>query len=385
MNSKLVMPSADPPGRKTSPTRISPRIIAWEITRRCELNCRHCRGAARDCEYADEFSTEECLKTVDALAAFSKPMIILTGGEPLMRPDIFEVARYATEHGCRVVLATCGHLLTAETVVTLKSSGVMAVSVSLDAATAEAHDAFRGIPGAYKKTLAGLELLKQADVPFQINITVSKLNVAELPQILDKAIALGAATVDFFFLVPTGRGSEIADLAVAPGERDRALEWIAAQAQTAPIRVKTTCAPQYKKFLNFEPETSQLETFSTRNSKLVMPSADPPGRKTPQLETRHAFGRSAGAGNSPTQNVPRETPFRGCMGGRGFVFISHTGILQPCGFLDLPCGDLRAAGFDFETLYRNAEVFKNMRTLNPFAGCPARAYARTGDYMRDES
>ncbi|MFA6173472.1 MAG: radical SAM protein [Kiritimatiellales bacterium] len=311
----------------------NPSIIAWEITRRCELKCRHCRGAARDCDYAGEFSPGECFKTVDALAAFSKPMIILTGGEPLMRADIFDVARYAAEKGCRVVLATCGHLLTPAVAAKLKDSGVMAVSVSLDAATAAAHNAFRGVEGAYEKTLAGLNHLKAAGIPFQINTTVSKLNVSELPELLAQAIALGAATVDFFFLVPTGRGSGIAGLALTPAERDRALEWIAAQTKTAPVRVKTTCAPQYKNFITAE----------------------------------------SGA------------PFLGCMGGRGFVFISHTGILQPCGFLDLPCGDLRAAGFDFETLYRDAAVFKNMRTLNPFAGCPARAYARCGDYMKEES
>jgi MoaA/NifB/PqqE/SkfB family radical SAM enzyme len=385
-------------------------IIAWEITRRCALACKHCRGAARDCDYADEFSTDECFKTVDALAAFSKPMIILTGGEPLMRADIFEVARYATDKGCRVVLATCGHLLTTEIAAKLKASGVMAVSVSLDAAIAEAHNAFRGVEGAYEKTLAGLELLKQAGIPFQINTTVSKLNVGELPELLAQAIKLGAATIDFFFLVPTGRGSEIAGLALDPAARDRALEWIAGQAQTAPIRVKTTCAPQYKRFLNEECQRSEglkakvdtdsvscnssasgrsaeggkLETSSTRNSPTPNSSCLRQirrGGKLSQLETRHASGRSAGAENSPTRNPP----FRGCMGGRGFVFISHTGILQTCGFLDLPCGDLRGADFDFETLYKNSRVFKNMRTLNPFAGCPARAYARTGDYMGAES
>ncbi len=324
-----------------SAPKINPRIVAWEITRRCELKCRHCRGAARACDYAGEFSTAECCKTIDALAAFSRPMIILTGGEPLMREDIFMVARYAAEKGCRVVMATCGHLLTPQIARKLKVSGVVAVSVSLDAATAEAHDLFRGIPGAYSKTLAGIDMLKAEGIPFQINTTVSKLNVDDLPKILEKTIMLGAATMDFFFLVPTGRGSEIADLALDAAERDRALEWIAAAAKTAPIRVKTTCAPQYKKFVSSEPGTLNSER-------------------------------------------PRNAPFRGCMGGRGFVFISHTGILQTCGFLDLPCGDLRDAGFDFEKLYRESEVFNNMRTLNPFAGCPARAYAKTGDYMENE-
>jgi MoaA/NifB/PqqE/SkfB family radical SAM enzyme len=249
-----------------------------------------------------------------------------------MRSDIFDVARHATEKGCRVVLATCGHLLSPDIAKRLKESGVMAVSVSLDSASAELHDDFRGVPGAFEKTLAGLEFLKGADIPFQINTTVSKINVRELPAILSRAIDLGASTLDLFFLVPTGRGSEIADLELDPEQRDQTLGWIADQAQTSPIRIKTTCAPQYKKFIK----------------------------------------------NQPSQ------PFRGCMGGRGFVFISNTGILQPCGFLDLPCGDLREAGFDFWELYRGSDVFKNMRRLNPFAGCPARAYARTGDYMESE-
>ncbi len=311
---------------------MTPTIIAWELTRRCGLQCRHCRGAARDCDCADELTPAECLRTVESLAGFTDPMIILTGGEPLMRRDVFDLARHATGRGCRVVLATCGHLLTPEVAGRLKQSGVMAVSVSLDSASPELHDDFRGVRGAFEKTLAGLAVLKNAGLPFQINTTVSKINVDELPAILSKAVELGASTLDLFFLVPTGRGSEIADMQLHPDQRDRTLQWIAGQARTAPIRIKTTCAPQYGKFI-----------------------ADPSSQ-----------------------------PFRGCMGGRGFVFISHTGILQPCGFLDLPCGDLRAAGFDVAALYRGSEVFQNLRRLNPFAGCPARAHARTGDYMERE-
>ena len=315
-------------------------IVAWEVTRRCALACRHCRGAARDCEYSGELATAECFKVIDALAAFARPMIILTGGEPLMRHDIFELARYATAQGCRVVLATCGHLLTAEIAGQLQAAGVMAVSLSLDAATAAAHDAFRGIPGAYDKTIAAVDHLKAVGIPFQINTTVSTLNAGELPQILDQAIALGAATMDFFFLVPTGRGSVMSQLALEPDARDRVLAWIADQARVAPIRIKTTCAPQYRKYITQEAQ--------------------------------------------PDTSSAQKHPFRGCMGGRGFVFISHTGILQPCGFLDLPCGDLRAADFDFGKCYRESEVFRNMRTLDPFAGCPARAHARTGNYLAEE-
>lgn len=301
-----------------------PQIIAWELTRRCAFRCRHCRGSAHDMDYAGELSTDECRKTIDALARLSRPMIILTGGEPLMREDVYDIAEYATAGGCRVVLAACGHLLSMDAVARLKAGGVMAVSVSLDAASAEAHDAFRGVAGAYEQARRGLECLKAAGLPFQINTTVSKLNVEVLPRILEQAVAAGAAAMDFFFLVPAGRGAGLTDLALAPDERDKVLRWIAEMEHQAPLRVKTTCAPLFNKFR--------------------LPSGS--GRPAP--------------------------PFRGCMGGRGFVFISHTGMLQPCGFLNLPCGSLRASAFDFARLYDASEVFAKMRRLNPFDECPAR-------------
>lgn len=309
---------------------MTPMIVAWEITRRCGLQCQHCRAASNDRDYAHELTTEECYRTVDAIVRLSKPMLILTGGEPLRRGDVYQIARYATDKGLRVVMATCGHLLTREVVEQLQASGVLAISVSLDAATAAAHDAFRGVAGSYGNTIAGLAHWKAAGLPFQINTTVSRLNAHELPLILDNAIALGATAMDFFFLVPTGRGKDIAEYALSPEARDQALAWIAKQERAAPIRVRVTCAPQFKHFrLPAKPRTPLI-------------------------------------------------PFRGCMGGRGFVFISHTGVLQPCGFLDASCGDLRSVDFDFGCLYREAAVFRKMRSVDPFGECPARVYARSG-------
>ncbi len=309
-----------------------PQIIAWEITRRCGLKCRHCRGAARDRDYAGEFSTAECLRTIDAIVRVATPMIILTGGEPLMRDDVCDVAAYATRCGCRVVLATCGHRLTPRLVAALQESGVLAMSVSLDGVSAQAHDAFRGVPGAYEKTLEGVRCLREAGMPFQINVTVSSLTVNDLPRMLEQAVELGAAAMDFFFLVPTGRGAGISALALAPAARDKALAWIAGQEHSAPLRIRTTCAPQYRRF------------------------------------------RKPAVAGEPAR------PFRGCMGGRGFVFLSHTGILQPCGFLDVPCGDLRAAGFDFGGLYENSDGFTRIRARDPFDECAAREYALDGDW-----
>ncbi len=309
---------------------MKPTIIAWELTRRCTLQCRHCRGAAMDSGYEQELRAEECLRTVAAITRFCQPMFILTGGEPLLRPDVFDLAATITSHGCRVVLATCGHTLTEPVVAKLQASGVMAISVSLDAATAEAHDAFRGVPGAFEKTLAGLTVARTAGLPFQINTTVCTRNVQQVPEILAHAIKLGAMAIDFFFLVPTGRGAQMSDEVLAPQARDKVLRWIARQEQEAPIRVRTTCMPEF----------------------------------------RHV--------RLPAKPGVSQPPFQGCMGGRGFVFISHTGILQPCGFLDVACGDLRSADFAFAHLYQTSPVFQRMRALDPFAGCPARDHACSG-------
>jgi len=203
-----------------------PRVIAWETTRRCSLRCKHCRGSARDENYGGELTTDECLKVIDSIAAFAKPILILTGGEPMARDDIYQLARHATDVGMRVVMAPCGHLITPETARQLKESGVMAISISIDGATAEAHDAFRGVPGAYERTIQGLQYAIDAGIPFQINTTVTKENVDDLPAIHDLAVSLGAAKFDVFFLVPTGRGSALRDLALSPTESEKALKWV---------------------------------------------------------------------------------------------------------------------------------------------------------------
>ena len=208
------MPAAHPgpeprPSHATGasgPKEYVPRLIAWEVTRFCLLHCKHCRGAAQQAAYAGELSTDECRKVLDNVASFARPIIILTGGEPMSRPDIYEIASYAHGLGLRVVMAPCGVLLNDETVARIVRSGISAVSISIDGASAESHDAFRGVKGAFDACMRGIEAVKRAGLRFQINTTVSRHNVAELPAILDLATRLGAATFNPFLLVPTGRG-----------------------------------------------------------------------------------------------------------------------------------------------------------------------------------
>jgi len=341
----------------------APKVIAWELTRRCMLKCKHCRGAAKDYDYSGEFSTDECKKVIDSISSFCKPILIMTGGEPMMRDDIFELSAYASSLGITPVLAPCGHLIDKKMAKKIKESGIRAISISLDGADAESHDAFRGVAGAYERTMRGLRCAIDEGIPFQINTTVTRHNIEQLPAILQKAIDLGAKTFDLFFLVPTGRGKELLEQEISPKQQERALQWVWEQSRISPIRVKTTCAPHYARI---------------QKQQLAMVNSGGMGERIhPQADIGYVSG--------------------GCMGGKGFVFISHRGILQPCGFLDLPCGDLRAGDYDFKRLYEESKVFQDLRNLEIYGGkcgeceycdvcggCRARAYAHSGDYLAQE-
>ncbi len=330
----------------------TPRVVAWETTRRCPMQCKHCRGAARDTVYHDELDTEEARRLIDGLAAYAPLTLILTGGEPMYRDDIYECARYAADRGLRVAMAPCGALIDRESVGRMKRAGVQQVSISLDGACAASHDAFRGVPGAFDTAIAALRLLREGGMPFQINTTVTRENSGEQEAIVDLCLELGAQVYNPFFLVPVGRGRAIADLALSPEQYEDTLRWIATAA-SARIATRVTCAPHY-------------------------------GRVARQL----------GRGGGPSG---RRAVSGGCLAGRQFVFVSYDGHLQPCGFLDIDCGDLRAASFDFRGLYESSPVFNDLRDrgryggkcgvcefVNVCGGCRARAYALSGDYMAEE-
>lgn len=336
-----------------------PRLIAWEVTRSCELNCRHCRAAARFGPYKNELTTGEIYRTLENIANFSKPIIILTGGNPLQRNDILDIARYGTDLGLRMVMSPCGKLMTEKMAKDLLKSGVKRISISLDGATAETHDDFRRVPGAFKDAMQGIEAAKHAGLEFQINTTVTKHNVHELEDILDLSIKVGAVSFSPFLLVPTGRGKELEEMEIDPEEYERVLNWIYDKRQDDRLQLRPTCAPHYYRI------------FRQREREL--------GRKvTPQTHGLDAMSK-------------------GCMGGQSFAFISHVGNVQICGFLETECGDIRKANYDFEHIWNTSPVFLQMRDLNHYhgrcgyceyrtvcGGCRARAYATTGDYLAEE-
>ncbi len=273
---------------------LEPRVLAWEVTRRCPLKCRHCRAAAADVAYGDELTTDECMRVIDSLPRL---MVIWTGGEPMCRPDILELVSRATSRGVRSVMAPCGMLVTDERLAALKEAGVMALSFSLDGPDAASHDSFRGVPGAYDNVTRAMAAARRAGIPFQVNCTVSKINVGRLDEIAERAKELGASKLDLFFLVPVGRGRAIADLALSDDETRRVLDWSFA---LDGIAVKHTCCP------------SAPARWAERGCPGLRPC--------------------------------------GCLGGRGFAFLSHTGNLQTCGFMDVPCGNIRDFDLDFMAL-----------------------------------
>ncbi len=340
-------PGGHPGGRPDKPN--TPRLIAWEVTRSCVLACKHCRAAAQTTPYPDELTTEECYRLLDNIASFAKPIMILTGGEPMLRADIYEIAAYAHKLELPVVMAPCGMLVDDETAIKIKDCGIRRISISLDGATAESHDAFRGVDGAFAGAIAAIEAAKRVGLSFQINTTITQHNLHELAAIRDLSKELGAAVFNPFLLVPTGRGKDLADQEISAEQYEQSLHWLADERDKSEIDIRVTCAPHYQRIL----------------------------RQNGCDVSAHAA--------------------KGCMGGQSFAFISHRGKVQICGFLDTECGNVRKADYNFQKIWDTSPVFLQMRDPDGYhgrcgycefrkvcGGCRARAFAFTGDYLAEE-
>jgi len=307
--------------------------------------------------YSGELDTRSSLRLLDQIAQIGEPIVILTGGEPLLRPDIFEIASYGTQKGLRMVMAPNGTLVTDENAKQMAGAGIQRISVSLDGATKERHDSFRGVDGAFEGAMGGIRSAKNAGIEFQVNTTISKLNYDQIPQILELAENLGAVALHIFLLVPTGRGKYIIDQEISAEEYETTLNWFYDQRNKTDLQLKATCAPHYYRILRQRAkEDGQTVTFKTHRLDAVT---------------------------------------RGCLGGTGFCFVSHTGIVQPCGFLDLNCGDVTRQSF--ADIWKTSEIFTSLRNFKNLkgkcgiceykavcGGCRARAYEATGDYLAEE-
>src|SRR2546422_1085896 len=223
-----------------------PRLIFWEVTKGCNLRCIHGRASATELSSPTDLSTRTALGIIDQIAEAATPILVLSGGEPLYRSDIFQLARYATDKGLRVALATNGTLVTKHVARMIVDAGVKRVSISLDGADALTHDSFRGIPGAFDAAVYGLRNLKVLGMSVQINMTIARHNARQLPQVLELAKSLGADALHTFLLVPVGCGVDIAaEQMVAPEEYEEMLNWFYDQSLEGGIELKATCAPHY--------------------------------------------------------------------------------------------------------------------------------------------
>jgi len=333
------------------------RLVAWEVTRRCNLNCVHCRAASTRGPYPGELGTEKCLGILDQIRSVGEPIVILTGGEPLLRDDIFDLAEHGTRAGLRMVMATNGSLLTLDIINRMKSSGIKRVSVSIDGADERQHDGFRMVSGAFNKSMEGIRLLKEANVDFQINTTVTRHNVNNIKEIFEMSVALGAVAHHLFLLVPTGRAKEMVDQEIDANEYETLLHWFYSMRDQVPLHLKVTCAPHYYRVLRQEARVKGEQV------------------------------------NFQTYGLDAMT--RGCLGGTAFCFISYEGVVQPCGYLELNSGDLRVSTFD--SVWQHSEEFKQLRDFSSYkgkcgsceylrncGGCRARAFESTGDFLAEE-
>ena len=234
------------PSHTNPGTQNKPRLIFWELTKGCNLRCIHCRASATELSSPSDLSTETAKAIIDQIAEVSSPILVLSGGEPLFRSDIFELARYGTSKGLRVALATNGTLVTKQVAQKIVDSGVKRVAISLDGVDAQTHDTFRGIPGAFDAAITGFRNLKDLGMSVQINTTIARHNAHQLPQVLELAKSIGADALHTFLLVPVGCGVDIAaEQMVPPEEYERMLNWFYDQSLTGGIELKATCAPHY--------------------------------------------------------------------------------------------------------------------------------------------
>jgi putative heme d1 biosynthesis radical SAM protein NirJ2 len=318
-------------------------IVSWNATNECNLKCAHCYRDA-GAKKTEELTTEEGRVLIDEIARAGFKIMIFSGGEPIMRPDLFELAAYAREKGLRCVLGTNGTLITPAVAKELKQAGIMAAGVSVDSMDKKIHDDLRGVPGSWDAAFDGMRACLDTGLPFQVHTTVMDFNYNEILDLTDFAVRIGARGHHVFFLVPTGRAVEIADASIKADQYERLLRKLLEKQKHVPIEIKPTCAPHFLRIA-----------------------------KQMKIDMRYT---------------------RGCLAGLSYCLINPVGVVQACAYLDMPAGNVRET--PFSEIWRESQVFKHLRTRKyngkcgrcdyeeVCGGCRARAMYYYGDYMGDE-
>ncbi len=343
----------------------APFTIAWEVTRACAYACVHCRADALHTPDPHELNTEESLRLIDRLAEFGSPILVFTGGDPMMRKDLHELIAYATQKGLRCSLTpTATALATTARLEKVRDAGVRRIALSLDAPRAEIHDNFRQVQGSWQRTMDILRRAQEIGLSVQVNTTVAKHNVDILDEMIPFLQEVGAVQWSLFFLVPTGR-AQVSNM-ISAEEHERVFNWLYDLSKKAPFDIKSTAAPMY------------------RRVAIERKRAEQGGDKPVTFQ---------GAGFQYADGLNR--PTRGVNDGNGFLFISHVGDIQPSGFLPITAGNIRTD--DVIDVYRHSQLFTDLRTPDKIKGrcgiCEyrdvcggqrGRAYGLTGDYLESD-
>jgi AdoMet-dependent heme synthase len=354
-----------------------PFIVIWEVTQACDLACAHCRAQAVPLRHPDELTTDEGRTLIDHIAALGSPppLFVLTGGDPMKRPDLMDLVAHAIRRRLPVALApSATPLLTPSAIVALRASGVVALSLSVDGASPEVHDAFRGVPGVFDRTLAAWDAARGCGLKVQINTTVTRSTLPDLPGIARLVRARGAMTWSVFFLVPVGRGKILPQL--SPQECEDVLHFLYDVGAALPV--KATEGHHFKRIV------LQRTALERRG----IPSEDILATGPTYRSLRSALG------SWPAATSARRSPMD-VNAARGFVFISHTGTVHPSGFLPMAAGDVRSRPLG--EIYRESPLFRALRDpaklrgrcgrcefARVCGGSRSRAFAVSGDPLAED-
>jgi radical SAM protein len=335
----------------------APMLVIWEVTQACDLACVHCRASAQSERSAGELSTEQGYRLLDEIRSFGNPLMVFTGGDPLKRPDLYELIRYSVKIGLRTnVTPSATPLLTAEAIEGFQAAGIARMAISLDGPDAATHDEFRGIPGTFDRAMFALRHARDIGLDTQLQTTVTRRNMGRLAEVAEIAKEVRTKMWSLFFLIVTGRAAEGDDL-LAP-EYEQVFEFLYELSKTAPFGVKTTEAMHYRRYV------------------------------AQRIKAEHGVTENPNA-----QGVAWRTA--GVSDGKGFVFVSHTGEIFPSGFFPVSGGNVLADSLT--DIYRNSDMFVTLRDTsqrrgkcgiceyrNICGGSRSRAYALSGDFLAED-
>ncbi len=348
-----LLPDSGAPGDGRTVDDFKPYLVALNLTKRCNLKCDHCYldATTKMGGGHDELTTEECFRLIDQIAQVNAgSLLVITGGEPLVRPDILEIARHAVEQRFMVVFGTNGMLIDDTMAKAMVEIGIMGVGISIDSLDSATHNAFRGLPGAWEGAMAGIEACKRNGLQFQVHFSAQPMNYKELPAVIDWSHDLGAKVLNVFFMVCTGRGEELTD--ITPSQYEEVLSYLVeSQDKYQDMLVRARCAPHFKR-LAYE--------------------------KDPNSPITKATGYMGG----------------GCLAGTNYARVTPNGDLTPCPYMPLSAGNIRETSF--VDLWENSEVFNSFRYPHLkgkcgdceyseiCGGCRARPYVDHGDWMDED-